>query len=106
MFKHKDELAIKQNSDNKLTQNFTEFCLGINVLCARFDLSITSWFRSDSYNGKIGGKEKSLFTVGMKVEGVLDYGQKEHEFIRVGYRLGLHCYFEDKKVYIEPYPII
>lgn len=82
--------------------SFIEFCLSINILCCQYELSIISWFRTESYNGKVGGKENSLHKSGMAVDGILNYGQNMLNFQVEVHRLGLVFSVDEGIYHFEP----
>jgi hypothetical protein len=77
------------------------FAHQISDLSARYELSVTSWWRSAKHNAAVGGAPTSLHVKGLAVDVVLDPGEDKAEFLQSVHDVGLHYLDEGDHIHIQ-----
>ena len=81
----------------------TQFLNTVQLLCARFGGSVTSWLRSPKRNQEVGGHPESyhLTHVGQALDVVLDHPADKQTFIAGALRYGLKAIDEGDHIHLQ-----
>ena len=89
----------------KVTPQYLALCLALARLATTRRISVTSWWRTDRHNEKVGGLTNSRHLIGLGVDIVLDPGEDRAAVIADARELGLQVVDEGDHVHLELDPL-
>lgn len=82
-------------------QYYAAFWFYVRALCAIFDCSITSSYRTAARNKRVGGVWNSFHTEGLAADLVPDDWKKAPAIAEAAKKLGLDVYVEKDHIHVE-----
>ena len=83
-----------------------DFAEAAFIYCTYFNMSVTSWYRTQLHNAEVGGMETSLHPLGLAIDGVYDGARPSIDKCQaIAKRLGLYVYREGTHDHVRPLDI-
>ncbi len=84
-----------------LREEMIKFIDNVIMLCLKFNLSVTSWFRTDKRNKMVGGVDNSLHRFCLAIDVVPDDWGVMNELKMIATQLGIEVIDEKDHIHLE-----